>query len=637
LKNKTIFKKNLAALSERHPLLAEKVEQAAANGPYRLIKSGTNHYNLLVDGDSGRMLFYDPDDPFKSAQKYLEGLKVKFAPFVIFMGLGLGYHLHHFFSQFGEGWKTQQVVIFEKDIELFHLALTTGDYTGILKHPKVHFFVGQEPEESLVKLRSEILYSDYFALRSIKIIPLPASVLTDDSFYLRAIRTVKKAARQIMVAAGNDSFDALIGMENMFANLNTIFCNPGIKELYGRFSGKPGVLVAAGPSLNKNMHVLKDLRDNALIASCDASLAPLMNKGIRPHLVASMERTPGTDLFYSGITDFRDMYLITIPVLMPEAIAAFNGKKFVAYRSYFHFDWLEKEKGSLVSGISVANYIFKVLVELGCDPIILIGQDLAYAEDGDTHVKGNVFGHRDQDLVEKPAVYLEGNDGNQVKSEKIWEIIKLTYEDDLTSYSGTCINATEGGAKIRGAEVMTFREAADQHCRESFFPQAILDDVYNNFQGKDNVKDEYVRIHQKLLDTCNSVENMIDDFGAVLKDAHQAEKEIIQPFIEGNTDNGIDMERLLHIEEKWLELLKAIGSNRKLYDITYQTLQAYDIWLSSELSFLKDIYTNKEMLSMARVRKMTDWFAVVGSLLIVTRDVLKKAETQLENEMELEQ
>jgi len=93
----------------------------------------------------------------------------------------------------------------------------------------------------------------------------------------------------------------------------------------------------------------------------------------------------------------------------------------------------------------------------------------------------------------------------------------------------------------------------------------------------------------------------------------------------------------LHIEEKWLELLKAIGSNRKLYDITYQTLQAYDIWLSSELSFLKDIYTNKEMLSMARVRKMTDWFAVVGSLLIVTRDVLKKAETQLKNEMELEQ
>jgi len=359
-----------------------------------------------------------------------------------------------------------------------------------------------------------------------------------------------------------------------------------------------------------------------------------MKSGIRPHLVTSQERTPGTDLFYTGIDDVRDVYLIAVAILMSEAIEAFKGKKFIAYRSYCHFNWLEKEKGSLLSGLSVANLAFKILKHLGCDPIILIGQDLAYGEDGDTHVKGNVFGHREEEILERPIIELEGNDGKLVKSEMIWEIIKLTYEMDLASYSGTCVNATEGGAKIRGTEVMTFREAIEKYCRESFFPQVILDDIYNRSKGKDNVKEEYNRIYLKALETRKVVEKEINHFEAATKEARLVDKEIIQPFLEGQTDADIDMKRLLNIEKRWLELCQTIADQKSLYEITYQTLQAYDIWLASELSFLKDIYTNKESLSMARVKKMAEWFAVVGGFLVFTKDVLQKSEKMMLEQME---
>jgi len=76
----------------------------------------------------------------------------------------------------------------------------------------------------------------------------------------------------------------------------------------------------------------------------------------------------------------------------------------------------------------------------------------------------------------------------------------------------------------------------------------------------------------------------------------------------------------------------SLQGHKNLYAITAQTLQAYDQWLASELSFLKDIYTNRTFLSMARVRKMTDWFAVMGSLLVFTRNVLGNAAITLKGE-----
>lgn len=629
MNNKAVFEQNLKVLSNKDPDLAQRVKETAGDGHYKTIRSKTGHPNVLVARDSGWVALYDNDDPIRYARVYLEGLDIKYAPIVVFMGMGLGYHLDQFFRLLSKGLETKEIIVFEKDIGLFRLAMEVGDFRNILIHPNIHFFVGDDPEESFVKLRTDIFVRDIYALRSIKILPLPASVMLDDEYYLKALETVKKAARQAMILVGNDSFDSLVGLENMFSNLSHIVSNPGINALYGKFRGRPGVLVAAGPSLNKNMHLLKGLRDNAIIISCDASFIPIMKKGIRPHLVSSLERTPGVDLFYSGIDDFSGTYFIALPVLMPETIEAFKGRKFIGYRMYSYFDWLENDKGALVVGTSVANLSFKILMELGCDPIILIGQDLAYADDGDTHVKGDIFGSRSEGIHKRPLIELEGNDGNPVKSEKMWEVMKLTYEEDIASYQGTCINATEGGARIKGAEVMPFNEAIEKYCGDTFQPQAILDEVYDRTSGDIDVDKELERIYLKASDTRGIVEKTIDDFQKALDEARLVEEEVIQPFIEENNDVDVDMERLLSVEKKWLDLGAVMATNKTLHDITAQTLQAYDIWLASELSFLKDIYTNKEILSMARVRKMKEWFAVLGGFLVCTRDVLAKTERAL--------
>jgi hypothetical protein len=227
---------------------------------------------------------------------------------------------------------------------------------------------------------------------------------------------------------------------------------------------------------------------------------------------------------------------------------------------------------------------------------------------------------------------LEGSDGRPVRSERQWEIMKNTYEEDVEAYQGRCINATEGGARIRGTEVMSFHEAIEKYCTEEFWPELITKEIFSDFERKNiDVEAELKRIRRKAVETRKTVQITIDRFLEALEDARLAEKEVIQPLIDEGS--AIDTERLMNIERKFLDLSKMLNIDRKLFDIAAHTLQPYDLWFTHELSILKDIYTDEDCFSAATVLKMKEWFAVIGHLLICTRDVLEKAEKRLDEEI----
>lgn len=625
MNDRGFLEQNLEILTKRCPDLAQRAVRASSNG-HRMLRSNTGRPNVLVKSDVGWIALYDNNDPASHVRSYLEGLRIKYAPFAVFMGFGLGYHIDEYIRSFSKKLETREIIVFESDMALFRLALETRDLRGVLASPNIHFFVGNEPEESYARLYCNLFRRDVTALRSAKILAIPASIMINKEYYSRAVKIVKKALCQVMDSLGNDCYDGLIAVKNMFINIEHILLNPGIMNLFGRFSGMPAVLVAAGPSLNKNLHHLKGIRDRALVMCCDSSFVPLMRNGIRPHLVASLERTPGTELYYGGVDDFSDVYLVAVPVVMPETIEAFKGRKFIAYRKYSQFDWLGNEKGEIVCGMSIANFVFNVLVKLGCDPIILIGQDLAYGEEGDTHVRDNVFGPLDETISALPVVELEGNNGKMVRSEHSWELMKLYYEADIANYPGTCINATEGGARIRGAEVTTFLEAIARHCGDTFYPQAILDEIYEQAACNIDVEKELRRVCTKATDTRKVVESRISEFQLAATEANSLVTKIIGGMrSSGNVDTE-NAERLLHLEEKWAGLSGALTNDRRLYDIMALSLQVYNVWLGNEMAFLKDIYSDDGLMSIARLQRLADWFAVVGGLLVFTRETLKKAE-----------
>jgi hypothetical protein len=132
----------------------------------------------------------------------------------------------------------------------------------------------------------------------------------------------------------------------MLRNINTIINNPGVNLLKDKFKGKPGVVVATGPSLNKNKHLLKGLEDKALLISCDATLKILLAMGVKPHLVTSLEREMAVVQLFEGIQkeQVEDVYLAACPVVYPEVYQTYPGPNIVIYRRFDHFKWLQLER-----------------------------------------------------------------------------------------------------------------------------------------------------------------------------------------------------------------------------------------------------------------------------------------------------
>jgi len=439
---------------------------------------------VMISRESDVLMLYDNDNPFNYCKAYFEELNIKYAPIVVFLGFGLGYHLYMFSKIYANGLGSKKILIFEEDISLFRLALEMVDMEEFIKHPDIYFFIGNEPEKSFFKIRREILAMDnHIYMRSFKIVPLPSHISLNPEYYTKVVNTVKNASCQMMITAGNDPMDSLLGMENILGNLENIVSNPGINLLYDKFKGMPAITVASGPSLNKNMHLLKEIRDRALIICCDASLQPLINRGIRPHIVVGMERTDGSEYFFEDIPDFEGIYYAFCPLVKSRTFDSFKGKKIIVHRSFLQFEWLHHDKGQLLVGPSVANMAFTVAQKLGCDPIILTGQDLALAEDGDTHVQEMPFGECD-DYYHKDILEVEGNNGNPVKTSKTWFHFRKAIEEDVSYYPGICINATEGGARIRGTKIMRLEEAIEKYCQKKIYPESIIEKNRKKLKGE---------------------------------------------------------------------------------------------------------------------------------------------------------
>ncbi len=631
--NSEIFNRNMKVLEEKYPGLAEQIKKNRIDGNrYKVVQSQTGEPNILVADHNNFIMLYDNTSPFEYCKKYFEGLNISYAPIVMFLGFGLGYHLHMFTRLYADKLMAKRIIIFEEDINFFHLAMGMIDLHQFIAHPNIHFFVGEAPGDASPRLRKEILTETGIPsqLRSAKIIPLPAHIMLNDPYYRETLEMTRKAFRQLMILAGNDPTDAFIGMDNLLSNIMHIIQNPGINLLQNKFKGMPAVTVAAGPSLEKNMHLLRDLRDRALIISCDASFLPLMKRNIRPHMVVSLERTDGTEYFFESVPDFEGVYLAICPLVRPRAFDSYNGKKIIVYRTFSHFDWFHLDKGALSIGPAVSNMAFKIAEYLGCDPIIMIGQDLAFAEDGDTHVKDMPFGERDE-YYHTSVLEVEGNDGRPVKTSRAWEIFKVHHEEDISYYPGLCINATEGGAKIRGANVMPFHEAIEKYCNRNFSPEAIISESLSDFQINADVCKELQSQLDRSVDTRIGLENTLKIFSDYEKEIREVQKEIIIPFM--REGHSADSKHLLLTARKFLGIIDTYLADQNINDIMSHTLQPHLLWFHNKFNYLSEIYTNDDILRCAQILMIKDWLGVIGQLFVSTIDSLERTEKMISREL----
>ncbi len=457
------FKQNLAALAKKNPQLAALVENAPVTGRYKLVPSQRKDgLPALIDLKFNRN-YYNGIDPLIAVRTELNTKKILLPNVAVMLGFGAGYHAMEYFSRF----KNASVLVFEKDAELLKTVMSHVNLKELFSNP--YFFIAGGKAPNLLYPETFDYFNKNFNLaflKSVNFIENFAAIAADKDYYIGAIRTVKEAIGGVLSLYGNDPYDSLLGIKYTLRNISTIIDYPGVKELEGAFKGKPGVVVATGPSLNKNVKLLEGIYNKAVIVAVDGSVKVLKKHGLKPaHMVTSLERVISTSRLFEGLTpeDVKDSYLAACPVVVPETYANFPGEKIIIYRNFATFKWLDIPKGILEIGPSSANMAFKLLEFLGCDPIIIIGQDLAFGQDDKSHADGFHYGEDFETNNAARAVTVEGNYAPTVKTTPVWYGFLKHYERDMATHTGRVINATEGGAKIHGTELMTFAEAIEKY------------------------------------------------------------------------------------------------------------------------------------------------------------------------------
>lgn len=505
------------------------------------------------------------------------------------------------------------VLIYYKDERYLYELLSKVDLT--LKEHKLVFFAGDYKDPKKVDDLDELLRNIIYSFSNMQ----PMIRKSMDIDYIRGakefLRFIGDYRDNYLFLIGNDLNDTLYGLRNRLYNLQDYVKNPGFKEFvdkYGHlYKNKPAVIVSSGPSLDKNVHQLKDYRDKVFILSCDGSLSTLLRHGIKPDIVGSVERIyKAYEAFYEDRSFDDDIFFSGPAVVRPEIIEKFSGKRMLSvfkdvdvYGKWMNEITLEK-KGTIWSGASVAHFLTNFADALGCNPIILIGQDLSYSLNGISHAGAAEV--KEQVDVSKVTEWVKDYNGNDIPSTHIWKLFLKTFEDIARVTDKTIIDATEGGALIKGTQIRTLSDTLEEYCKSELpLFKELVDDM--------QVSDEYINSARESSYT--GIVNILEAFQELLTKVKTGIKRnkkataILEAGIK--TQNQLDRiyDTLDYVDN---EIVKAIAREPLLlmlfqYPIysatraintlntdkyTLETIQ-FNLKLHGEMLQLFELYTNK--------------------------------------------
>ncbi|ELR8723908.1 motility associated factor glycosyltransferase family protein, partial [Campylobacter jejuni] len=358
----------------------------------------------------------------------------------------------------------QHIVVFEKDIEIIWIMFHILDFSHELQSARL--MILQTSSLDIEFFSNFCSSKPFFQFSRIYFLELMSHYY--ERFHEDILGLNKKLAENFknsIVSHGNDPLDALQGIEQFVYNLPQMITHPSYKELLSKRKGisDTAIIVSTGPSLTKQLPLLKKYANKATIFCADSSYPILAKHGIKPDYVCMLERTEITAEFFNN--DFwefdKDIVFIVKSVTHPHTIKYLqkNNRNFMLVSTYASFiQYLKLDYfGYFNMGKSVANMSYLLTEYLNYKNIILIGQDLAYAKDGFSHTKDyknldKHEGHFQRDKGKFQCLAYGGN--GKVESSEIWTTFRLIFENDINYFQKffniTTYNCTEGGARIEG-------------------------------------------------------------------------------------------------------------------------------------------------------------------------------------------
>lgn len=363
-----------------------------------------------------------------------------------------------------------KIVIYEPNDQLFKYILENEDLSEILIEGRVLVWWENGRERKDRDFSFDLINMNWSKLScNIEILTCPAYEDYVTQFKDVVTESVRRIG-QYFLALGNSLEDVLQGFQQNGDNTIACMQTPDLFDIYDKYKDIPAIIVSAGPSLEKNIDVLKKANGKALIIACDASWTACKTHGVMPDAIATIERGVETYQYYFENKKFdKETVLIGPSLSWAQTYKKYPGKKIIVSKNDEGVDgWWKKQFPNLRfinTGMSCATLAYAAAEIAGCNPIILIGQDLAFTG----NKKHSSFTHTEfegeNNADESDGLMVEDIYGEMIPTDKYYNQFRYWFEDKIRANPDIqVIDATEGGAKIEGAKILTLDETIQKYC-----------------------------------------------------------------------------------------------------------------------------------------------------------------------------
>lgn len=615
----SVFEKNINALRARGFSVAEKLLKHVLSDVPELVKEN-NFYNFKYKGK----YLHNSINPLGEAVEIFSMCENTPVAIHLIYGIGLGY-LFQVTSAKSQG----TVILYEPDLNILRTAFAVVDFTNdILKN---NIFITDNFDEVC-----EFIYKK----SNMKNTPLLLSTtayreLNEDKFNDMVMRLQQEVGRlSLDLRYTQEKFYPLI--LKIIGNIPQIIKEIPIVEFKDRYKGKTAVVVSAGPTLDRNIEIIKKYRNNVVLIAVGTAMKALSKNNLTPDFLCIIEANDCSKQI-AGL-DLKDVNFITEPYSNP------NLRKFEFKKTYSHVSknlpvhafWCN------ISGINNDEYISKGTVSytalnvariLGCSKIVLVGQDLAYIE-GQCYSKDSAYkdlickyneelkkweitakdfdnfcmslgNYEDAEVrkfkalerienLNKSLYYVKGINGDMIPTESVYAAFIQPLTEFTQMYSDIeYVNTSLVGAQIDGFKNISLEEALkDSAVIEN---RELISDFKYNVQ---NIKDNLFKYKESL----KPVLLITDEIRKIAK----------------NINN--DIKRYKNVTQEILKGLKKLT--------TGYTALSYDF---SKKNMLFDFITTSERIELDYEMKMTKEFTVktVSNIVSKINDYANKTDEKI--------
>lgn len=449
----TYWEQNMEALKNKDLRLYQQMlecEKLHENSPYgkdvySVEDTTVGDLTVAVTAGEEKRYLHSNENPVGSAASLIDAYYDVYKETYVIYGLGLGYHCKELAGRDID----LHITILENDIGMIQLAMTYTDMSWYFGHPGVKLIYDagwKEWSKVLGNAEDKVVLFHHPSVQRIK----------DEQ--------VRRQIQKFLVSEGSMRARSDRMVQNF--RFNVKHCELDLSKPEQQFKGKNVIIVGAGPSLDKNVHLLKELPQDYLVLAMGAVCRKLYNMGVSMDYIIITDPKELSDGQIKGVEN-SDIPMILLSTATKGVTRNYHGRKFMLCQKGFEdAEQLAGEKGLMLfeTGGSVATTAVDMCIRFQAARIVLIGQDLAF-----TGNRNHAAGARDEGITDyDDMIMVEDVYGNPVPTSRPFLMYREWIERRIAreDVGMPVIDATEGGAKIKGTEIKRLAEVLELKDKE---------------------------------------------------------------------------------------------------------------------------------------------------------------------------